>query len=82
MGHSPPSLITLAPGAFDRLFAPTLGHLSFCPVIGWGGGGVGVGTAGIDKPRGGAFPFFLGHIPGHLTDFFAPTPGTFAFFFS
>lgn len=31
-----------------------------------------MGTAGIDKPRGGAFAFFLGHIPGHLTDFFLP----------
>ena len=58
MGHSTPSLITLASGAFDRLFAPTLGHLSFCPVIG-PGGGVGMGSAGTDEPRGWAFVFFF-----------------------
>ena len=31
-------------------------------------------------PEGGAFAFFFGSNPGHLTDFFIPSPGNFAIF--
>ena len=34
----------------------------------------------LDDPGGGAFAFFFGPTPGHLTDLFVPTPGNLPFF--
>jgi len=34
----------------------------------------------LDDPGGGAFAFFFGPKPGHLTDLFIPTPGNLPFF--
>ena len=34
----------------------------------------------LDDPGGGAFAFFFGPNPGHLTDLFIPTPGNLPFF--
>ena len=34
----------------------------------------------LDDLGGGAFAFFFGPTPGHLTDLFVPTPGNLPFF--
>ena len=34
----------------------------------------------LDDPGGGAFAFYFGPTPGHLTDLLVPTPGILPFF--